>query len=236
MNNVLGIIPARKGSKGIYKKNLVNLGGKPLIQWSIVTGLGLLKSGAISRLIVSTDCAEIAKVARGFGAEVPFIRPAELARDNSKTADTVIHALKKLKSRGKKYDATLLLQPTCPLRDEKAIKKSIKRFLSQTKSKSMISCYEDSYINTFVLYQQAGKERLRPLHSQHNSGMPRQEQKKMMVRNGSIYMTRVPFLLRTKKLICNNPLLLRMPKKLSFNLDTIEDLIKIKQYLCELES
>jgi CMP-N,N'-diacetyllegionaminic acid synthase len=120
---ILAVIPARGGSKGIPKKNIRPFCGKPLIVHSIEAALG---APSIDRVIVSTDSEEIAAIARGAGADVPFLRPAELAQDNSKTVDCVVHLLHKLKS-DEGYEPThvMLLEPTAPLRTTEDIEKSI---------------------------------------------------------------------------------------------------------------
>ena len=92
MKKRLAIIPARGGSKGIPKKNIYNVAGHPLIYYSIEAAKAAKEAGAVDRVIVSTDSEEIAAVARECGAEVPFIRPAELSSDKSKSADLMIHA------------------------------------------------------------------------------------------------------------------------------------------------
>lgn len=111
---ILAIIPARGGSKGIKNKNIRLFGGKPLIAHTIDCAK---KSKLINRLIVSTDSAEIANISKKYGAEVPFLRPAELAQDKSKVVDAIIHLLNKLK-KDEHYqpDYIVLLQPTSPLR------------------------------------------------------------------------------------------------------------------------
>jgi CMP-N-acetylneuraminic acid synthetase len=105
----LGLIPARGGSKGIPRKNVRLIAGKPLIAWTIEAALG---ANALAAVVVSTDDPEIADVARAAGAEVPFLRPSELAQDETPGIDPVLHALKALPG----YDAVMLLQPTSPLR------------------------------------------------------------------------------------------------------------------------
>ena len=94
---VLAIIPARSGSKGIKDKNIINLNGKPLIAYSIEAGL---KSKYIDKVVVTTDGEEIAKVARAYGAEVPFMRPDYLASDTAKTIDAVMHCIEEMKRLG----------------------------------------------------------------------------------------------------------------------------------------
>ncbi|MHA7820555.1 MAG: acylneuraminate cytidylyltransferase family protein [Erythrobacter sp.] len=110
---VLAIIPARGGSKGLPGKNLRPLAGKPLIVWSIEHALS---TTAITDTLVSTDCPQIAEVARAAGAEVPFLRPAELATDTAPTEPAMLHALAVLEEARPTYDVVALLQPTSPLR------------------------------------------------------------------------------------------------------------------------
>ncbi len=109
----LGVIPARGGSKRLPRKNIMMLAGKPLIQWTIEAGL---ESNAIDRLIVSTDDTEIAEVARACGADVPFMRPAELASDTSNSYVVLEHAYQTLREQGEDYSYIAMLQPTSPLR------------------------------------------------------------------------------------------------------------------------
>jgi len=114
MTSILGLIPARGGSKGIPRKNLREVAGKPLLAWTIAAAK---RSALVSRLIVSTDDPEIAAVARACGAEVPFLRPAALATDAATSAAVAEHALAWLAQEGKPEPEFLLqLQPTSPLR------------------------------------------------------------------------------------------------------------------------
>lgn len=110
---VLGLIPARGGSKGVPRKNIRVLGGKPLLQY---TAEAALSARSLTRVVLSTEDDEIAQVGRRCGLDVPFMRPLELARDDSPTLPVVQHALQQLASAGDQYDAVCLLQPTNPLR------------------------------------------------------------------------------------------------------------------------
>ena len=121
---VLGLIPARGGSKGVPRKNVRSLGGKPLIVYTIEAALAATK---LTRVVVSTDDDEIAEVSRAAGAEVPFRRPDELAADATPTLPVVLHALDTL---DEPYDAVCLLQPTTPFRVEGLIDTCIARFES----------------------------------------------------------------------------------------------------------
>mgnify|MGYP001619380412 CR=1 FL=1 len=123
---ILGIITARGGSKGIPKKNIRKLNGKPLLAWTIEAAK---KSGAFSRLILSTDDPEIAGVGKKYGAEIPFLRPKKLAQDKTPTLPVIQHAIKwLLKKEGYIPDAVMILQPTTPFRQPKHIQKAISLF------------------------------------------------------------------------------------------------------------
>ena len=119
---VLGIIPARSGSKGIPRKNIRLLDGKPLITY---TAQSALASSFLSRILLSTDDPEIAEIGKATGLYVPFIRPSELALDSTPMIDVVLHAIHWLQSRRENYDAICLLQPTSPLRSSQTIDRCI---------------------------------------------------------------------------------------------------------------
>lgn len=108
---ILGVIAARGGSKGIPHKNIKEFGGKPLIAWTIEAAL---KSESVDQVVVTTDDAHIALIACEYGAQVPFLRPKELAQDNSAVIPSVLHAAEAFPD----HDWSLLLQPTSPLRTE----------------------------------------------------------------------------------------------------------------------
>src|ERR1043166_7471565 len=115
---VLAIITARGGSKGIPRKNMPLLGGKPLLQY---TAEAALAAKQLERVILSTEDEEIAQVGKICGLEVPFLRPPELARDDTPTLPVLQHAVNALEKTGARFDAICLLQPTAPLRQSKDI-------------------------------------------------------------------------------------------------------------------
>ncbi|WP_392340483.1 cytidylyltransferase domain-containing protein [Moritella marina] len=114
---VLAIIPARGGSKRLPRKNVLPLQGKPLIAWSIEAGLN---SHYVDRVVVSTDCHEIAEISKQFGADVPFMRPADIAGDSATTNSVILHMINSLSST-ELFDIVVVLQPTSPLRTSKDI-------------------------------------------------------------------------------------------------------------------
>jgi CMP-N,N'-diacetyllegionaminic acid synthase len=231
-NRVLAIVPARGGSKGILRKNILDVCGRPLIAWSIFTGNRLVELGAVTRSIVTTDDAEIADIARHWGGDVPFLRPAELASDQAKSIDYVLHSLNWFSDRGETFDAVLLLQPTSPQRDESAIAVAIQKFFGQFEAHSLISCYQEDYINDLVMYEDDGTCYLKPKNLLHNKGLRRQEHGPIMVRNGAVYLTRVDYLRCTRQLICDRPMLLKMSKLQSTGLDVPEDIAMLRTIMC----
>ena len=231
-HRVLAVVPARGGSKGIPRKNILDVCGKPLIAWSIFTGNRLVELGAVTRSIVTTDDAEIADVSRHWGGDVPFLRPPELASDQAKSIDAVLHSLDWLSDRGETFDAVLLLQPTSPQRDEDAVALAIQKFFGQFEAQSLISCYQEDYINDLVMYEDDGTCYLKPKNAHHNKGVRRQVHGPTMVRNGAVYLTRVDYLRCTKQLICDRPMLLKMSKLQSIDLDVPEDIAILKKVMC----
>ncbi len=117
--NVLGLITARGGSKGIPRKNLALCGGQPLLHWTARAGL---ESKVLSRFVISSDDQEIVEYARDSGVEAPFMRPTELATDTARSVDVALHAMSWLKQHeGWDTDVLVLLQPTSPLRTARHI-------------------------------------------------------------------------------------------------------------------
>ena len=128
MSNIVAIIPARGGSKGVPRKNIKNLCGKPLIQYTIDEAK---RSNKISRVIVSTEDEEIAEISRNLGAEV-IMRPDELATDKAPTLPVIQHVIETLeKNQDFKVDAIMLLQPTTPFRKQEHIDQAIGLFLEK---------------------------------------------------------------------------------------------------------
>lgn len=125
---LLCLIPARGGSRGVPRKNLIDVGGKPLIAWTIEHALALAGSTTGLDVVVSTDDAEIADVARSAGAEVPFLRPDELARDTTATEPVVLHAIDEMERLGRGPDAVMLLQATSPVRLPGTLARALTQF------------------------------------------------------------------------------------------------------------
>lgn len=218
---VLAIIPARGGSKGVPRKNIIEIKGKPLICYSIEAGLKAKENGIIDTLVVSTDDEEIADISRAAGADVPFIRPDYLSNDTAKSVDVMIHAYEFYREKGKEFDTILLLQPTTPLRTAEDIGEALAIF-KESKVSSLISCYKEEYICDLVSYHKDGNMAI-ALNPKHNGGGRRQELPDLYVRNGAIYITSVNQMIKNHKVFDDTPAMYVMPKERSVNIDCMDD-------------
>lgn len=159
MVKVVALIPARSGSKGVPNKNVRSLGGHSLLAWSIAA---CLKSKTIDRVIVSTDSVEYAEMAKLLGAEVPFLRPAEISGDNSTDYDFIVHALDWFVLQGGEPEYLVHIRPTTPLRDPQIVDAGIRKFIEATKGTSLRSVHEmsESAYKTFELASDGQLKRL----------------------------------------------------------------------------
>lgn len=147
-NKILGLIPARGGSKGLPRKNILPLYGKPLIAWTIEQALS---SRYIDKVFVSTDDREIAEISKKHGAEVPFLRPEELARDDSPTIDTIAHTLNYFEQNNESFAILALLEPTSPLRKKGDLDNALRLLVDNLSiTESIVSVGEVHMENPFI--------------------------------------------------------------------------------------
>lgn len=182
---ILAIVPARGGSKGIKDKNIKEIEGRPLIEYTIEAAK---RCEYIDEIVVSTDSEKIAKVAKKAGAKVPFLRPDELASDTARTIDVVLFTIDQLKLIGQEYDIVVLLQPTSPLRDEDDICGAIEKYVS-CNMKSLVSVSEVS--ESPILMRQIVDETHMEKLLNINSTIRRQDMAKYYMVNGSIYINKI---------------------------------------------
>lgn len=150
MAKVVALIPARAGSKGVPNKNVRLLGGHSLLAWSIAA---CLKSSAIERVIVSTDSAEYAALAKKLGAEAPFLRPAAISDDKSTDYDFIVHALDWLAAEKEEPEYLVHIRPTTPLRDPRLIDNAVAAFIAAPDATALRSVQEmpESAYKTFEM-------------------------------------------------------------------------------------
>ncbi len=225
---VLGIITARGGSKGIPKKNIYPLCGKPLLQY---TAEAALSSKLLSRVIISTDDCEIAEVARKCGIEVPFMRPAELAQDNTPTLPVIQDVIIKLENQGEQYDAVMILQPTNPLRLASDIDGAIE-LLYNTNADSVISFYDVGEKHPARMkFIDENLKVIDPPFSELFEGQRRQDLPKIYLREGSIYLTRRDVLMNLNSIKGNDCRAWIMPAERACNIDEPFDLFLAEQLI-----
>jgi len=217
-HNIIAIIPARGGSKGIPHKNVCLLAGKPLITYTIESAQ---KSKYISNVFVSTEDPEIMQVAKRSGAEI-IERPTELAADNSPTIDTVIHALEYLETKKVTFDIVVLLQATSPLRNETDIDNAIDIFI-RNKCDSVISVCENEH-PPYWCYK-IKNHYLNPIFDENHSQKRRQDLPVTYRPNGAIYIAK-HYTIREKKDFMGSksiPYVMNIEK--SLDIDTEFDLL-----------
>ena len=229
--NILGIIPARGGSKGLPRKNIKPLLSKPLIAWTIEQALA---SKYLDRVIVSTDDIEIAEISKKYGAEVPFMRPKELAEDNAKGIDVVLHAIDWLRKndRREQHDLLMLLQPTSPLRATEDIDKAIE-LLFLKEAKAIVSVCE---VDHHPLWSNTLPEDgcMKNFISQEITNKNRQELPVFYRLNGAIYLAYCAYIKEQKSFFGKDTFAYIMPKSRSVDIDNEIDL-KLAEILIKSE-
>lgn len=217
---ILGLITARGGSKGIPGKNIKLLGGKPLLAY---VGEDALKAKGLDKTIVSTDDESIAEVAEEIGIEVPFLRPADLAADNTPSIDVVKHALVFMEEQGHHFDAICLLQPTSPFKPEGFLDKCIEKY-RQTNADCLISVLPVPHqFNPHWIFKVKDDDNL-VISTGDNKIIPRrQELPKSFYRDGSVYVIGRQNILDRGTLVDGQIAYMESDPDFYANLDTLDD-------------
>lgn len=217
-NDVLIIIPARGGSKGIPRKNIKSLNGKPLIYYAIYTARAITTD---DNICVSTDDVEIKSVVENYGLEVPFLRPQELSTDTAGTYEVLLHALDYYEKQGKHYDIILLLQTTSPFRTAEQVKEALALY-DRSQADMVVSvkeCPANPYYNVFEENSDGF------LHVCKGNGniFRRQDAPKVYEYNGAIYIMDAEKLKTTHMHKMQKRVKYIMDAQSSFDLDTMQD-------------
>ncbi len=221
---ILALIPARGGSKGIKNKNIISLDGQPLISYTIECGLN---SRYIDDVVVTTDSEIIAETALQYGAQVPFLRPEELAKDTSPTIESVLHAICALRDLGKEYDSMILLQPTQPLRTSEDVDLSIEEFYKHDQRPLIsVSLVNDHPILMRLINEDGKLEKLIPA----NQDCRRQDMPPYYRINGCIYISRIADL-NESTCFSNYEIPFIMKQSHSVDIDEPADLAVAEYYL-----
>jgi CMP-N,N'-diacetyllegionaminic acid synthase len=211
---LLALIPARGGSKRILQKNIKLFFGKPLIAWTIEAAK---QAKCIDRILVSTDDPEIAEISKKCGAEVPFLRPAELATDETPGIEPALHAIEQMPG----FKWLLLLQPTSPLRTASDIDDIFKFCQDQGASSAVSICESDRHPDW--VYRRDESFRLRPFISDRPEIASLEDHLKIYSLNGSLYLAKVDWLLEHRSFIAPDTIGFTMPLEKSVDIDTIQD-------------
>ena len=216
--DILAIIPARGGSKGVPRKNIKDLCGKPLIQYTIEAAK---KSKYIDRIIVSSDDSEILNTVKNVGIDVPFIRPNEISKDDTPSMDVIMHCLEWLR-RNENYipKYICLLQCTSPFRDEKHIDEAIEKMISENGSSIVSVC--ESEVSPYCM-KKIENGKLIDFINNNEAYSRRQELPKVYQLNGAIYISEINNLLENKKWYTDNTLGYVMDSASSLDIDTSMD-------------
>ena len=221
----VAIIPARGGSKGLVGKNIRLLQNKPLIAWSIEAAK---KSKYVTRVIVSTDCKEIAKVAVEHGAEVPFLRPAELSDDTTSSSDVLCYLIDKLHLEN---ESVIFLQPTSPLRNQGHIDEAFEKFKAlESDSLVSISKLDKSPYWSFWLED----DRLKGVCTDKNLNARRQDLPDAFALNGAIYIIKASWFKKNKSFMSGKSNYYVMDKASSIDIDDLID-FKLAEIVLELK-
>lgn len=211
---VLALLIARGGSKSLPRKNILPVGGKPLLVWSLEAAQ---RSIYVDRIVLSSDDCEIISVAKKFGCDVPFVRPKVLASDEASSYSVAIHALDSIEEQ---FDILVLLQPTSPLRNEQDIDNCIELSIKTGSSVSLVESNKSPY----WMYTIPQEDRMDPLLSPEKAILRRQDSPSVYVLNGAVYAVSCEWLRKNGAFIGDETVPYLMPDERSLDIDTEKDL------------
>jgi CMP-N,N'-diacetyllegionaminic acid synthase len=214
MNKLLAVIPARGGSKGLPRKNLMVAGGRPLIAWTIEAAR---RAGSIDRVVVSSDDEEIIAVATSLGCEAPLRRPGVLATDSATSVDVVLHAMDHFSS----FEYVVLLQPTSPLRISEDIDLAFDTLLTRRAYACVsVSLAEQS---PYWMYTLGADDRLSSVVPGAPEVTRRQDLPEVYVLNGAIYIAQCDWLRSGRRFVDKDAVGYKMPRDRALDIDTADD-------------
>ncbi|HET8707508.1 MAG TPA: acylneuraminate cytidylyltransferase family protein [Pseudomonadales bacterium] len=221
---ILGVIPAKGGSTRLPRKNILPLGGKPMLQWAVESAR---QSGLIDRLIVSTEDAEVADVAKKLGVDVPFIRPQKLAKDPAGVVQVTLHAIEMLREQGDEYDEVIILLPTSPFRSAQDITDAYRLF-QEKHAEFLMSVSEFSHTPYAAMTLE--NDILAPVFPEL-IGRKSQEMPPAYRPNGALHILNIKAFEREKSYFAQPLVGYVMPLERSVDIDTKLDLIMAEAML-----
>ena len=225
---ILTMIPARGGSKGLPGKNVKTLCGKPLIAWSVEQAL---QSRYTDRVFVSTDSQDIARIAKTYGADVPFMRPPELAKDASPTSDAVLQGLAEFERMGEVYDYIVLLEPTSPLRKPGDIDRAIRLISEIEDADSLVSMGEIHMEHPMIAKRIDDKGFVTPYIEEVRKIHQRQQADKAYFPYGVIYIAKVSAFKETKTFYNRKTISYLIERWQNFEIDDETDFLIVEKIM-----
>lgn len=218
---VLFVITARGGSKGVPRKNIRMLGGMPLIAYKIIAAK---KCQYESRIIVSTDDEDIAEAAKKYGAEVPFMRSAQLATDSASSADVVMHTMNWVSENSNEaYDYVCLLEPSSPFASYKDLNEAL-RLIEENHADTLLGMKEVDVTTNFIHSLDKDGRLSKFYYAIKNlKSIRRQDQEKEYTMNGCMYIARWEYFMKNKLFHSENSIPYIMPEECSIEIDTMLD-------------
>ncbi len=217
---ILGLIPARGGSKGIPGKNIRHLNGLPLLAY---TASAAKRSSSLSSVVLSTDDETIAVVGRSCGLEVPFIRPGVLATDTAKSVDVIQHALNFFEEKNLYFDAVCLLQPTYPFREAGLIDACVEKFI-KTRSETLFTVQRIPHnYNPHWIFEENSEGFLSIATKDREIIASRQQLPAAFIRDGAVYLITRKLIMQHNTLYGQRISYVETPKRWYANIDTDED-------------
>jgi len=225
VSEVVAIIPARAGSKGVKDKNIKDLYGHSLLEWSIKAAK---KAKLIDRVFISTDSEEYAKIALGHGAEAPFLRPSNISGDRASDLDFVIHAIEEFHKIGLTPKYIIHIRPTTPIRDPDIIDEAISLFQNNNKFNSLRSVHKmsESSYKTFEINNGNLTSLALFGDSQIDTNAPRQIFPDTYQANGYVDVLSTKFIIENKQI--HGKKILPFITKPAYEVDSIEDFIHLE--------
>jgi len=222
---VLGVIPARGGSKGLPGKNIREMAGKPLIAWTIERALG---SNYFDAVIVNTDDRTIAGIAAQYGAEVPFLRPEELAGDSTPMIDVIKHTVAYYQSSGRQFDYIALLEPTSPLRKHDDIDLAIRQLIDHEDEADGLVSVGEVHLEHPSIMKKTHQGMLVPYESDSGPVTRRQELGAVYFPYGVIYLVKTDKLIEQETFYVRNTIPYFIERWQNYEVDDIYDFICIE--------
>lgn len=225
----LGIIPARGGSKGLPGKNIKELCGKPLIAWSIESGL---KSKYLDEVMVTTDSKDIANIAKQYGASVPFLRPDVLASDTATSFDAIKHTIEFYKNEfDKEFDYIVLLEPTSPLREVDDIDNMIEKIIKDEDNFDSIVSIGEVAEHPSIMKQIVSENNILPFCKELELTTRRQDNKKAYFPYGVAYIVKTKSLLEEKTFYTARNTFYEIKRYQCYEIDDIYDFLAIENIM-----